>query len=216
MRFVGVTKWLMGVCAGLALAGPLAADEALRARIADVLGREQQALDVIPTRSLAALAVRPSPEARGIATRDANFEYSEAYLRSLPRATGGKQFECLAEALYFEARGESVRGLFAVAEVILNRRDSARWPNSACGVIHQGTGRKFACQFTYTCDGRPEIINDRANYERVARIARLALDGAPRDLTSGATYYHARWVSPSWARRFKRTTTIGVHHFYRP
>ena len=76
--------------------------------------------------------------------------YSEAYLRGLPVAKGGKEWACLTEALYFEARGETVKGQFAVGEVILNRVSSPSFPDTICGVINQGTGRKFACQFTYT------------------------------------------------------------------
>ena len=128
---------------------------------------------------------------------------------------GGEQWRCLAEALYFEARGESVKGQFAVAEVILNRVDSAEFPDTVCGVIHQGTGRKYACQFTYTCDGREEVIANPAAFRQVAKVARLTLDGAPRQLTDGATHYHTVAVNPRWARVFPRTTTIGVHHFYR-
>ena len=76
----------------------------------------------------------------------------------MPVATGGDQWSCLAEALYFEARGESLQGIVGVAEVILNRVDDRRYPNSLCGVVNQGTGERYRCQFTYTCDGRPETI----------------------------------------------------------
>lgn len=66
--------------------------------------------------------------------------YDKSWLATQPRATGGAQFQCLAEALYFEARGESLQGQFAVAEVIMNRVDSPRFPGSICGVVNQGTG----------------------------------------------------------------------------
>ncbi|MEY8840212.1 cell wall hydrolase, partial [Cribrihabitans sp. XS_ASV171] len=82
--------------------------------------------------------------------------YSRDWIDRLPKAEGGEQFRCLAEALYFEARGEPVKGQFAVAEVILNRVESSRYPDTFCGVIRQGTGRKYQCQFTFTCDGRAE------------------------------------------------------------
>ena len=134
---------------------------------------------------------------------------------SLPRAKGDAQWDCLAEALYFEARGESVRGQFAVAEVIMNRVDSPSFPNSVCGVIRQGTGRKFACQFTYTCDGAKEVIHEPAAYHTVSKVAKILLEGAPRSLTKGATYYHTSKVRPAWARKFAKTASIGVHYFYR-
>ncbi|WP_254919112.1 cell wall hydrolase [Oceanicola sp. 22II-s10i] len=142
-------------------------------------------------------------------------EYSRAWLSKQPRATGDSEWACLAEALYFEARGETVKGQFAVAEVIMNRVDSPAFPNSICGVIHQGTGRKYACQFTYTCDGHAEVIAEPRAYQRVAKVAAAMVAGAPRALTDGATYYHTAHVSPSWARKFALTASIGVHHFYR-
>lgn len=140
--------------------------------------------------------------------------FSKAYLRALPTAQGGKEWACLSEALYFEARGESVKGQFAVAEVILNRVSSSAFPNTICGVVNQGTGRKFACQFTYTCDGRAEVIREPKAYEMVGKVAKLMMDGRPRTLTKGATYYHTKSVRPRWARVFERTVTIGFHHFY--
>lgn len=141
--------------------------------------------------------------------------YSEATLDALPRAKGGDQWSCLTEALYFEARGETVKGMFAVAEVILNRVDDARFPGSVCGVVNQGTGQKFRCQFTYTCDGMPEKIADKRAYGRVGKVARLMLDGAARRLTDGATHYHTRAVKPKWSRVFPKTASIGAHVFYR-
>ncbi|WP_121632142.1 cell wall hydrolase [Tropicibacter alexandrii] len=142
--------------------------------------------------------------------------YSKAWLSGQPKAKGNDEWKCLAEALYFEARGETVKGQFAVAEVILNRVKSKRFPNSVCGVVKQGTGRKYACQFTYTCDGRPEAIHEPSSWERVGKIARAALTGkAPLDLTDGATHYHTTAVSPKWARKYTRITQIGVHVFYR-
>ncbi|SHE97839.1 Cell Wall Hydrolase [Ruegeria intermedia] len=142
-------------------------------------------------------------------------KYSKAWLDQLPEATGGEDLKCLAEALYFEARGESVRGQFAVAEVIMNRVESSRFPDTVCGVIRQGTGKKYQCQFTYTCDGHKEVIREKKAYERVSKVARLVLDGAGKPLTSGATHYHTTAVRPSWARVYKETARIGVHIFYR-
>ncbi|MEM8631308.1 MAG: cell wall hydrolase [Pseudomonadota bacterium] len=137
-------------------------------------------------------------------------------LDAMPVVKGGASWSCLAEALYFEARGESVAGQFAVAEVILNRVRSARFPNTVCGVINQGVnGQKYACQFTYNCDGKPEVFHEQKAYERVGKIAKMVLDQSGGDLTEGATHYHTKAVSPRWSRVYPRTTTIGVHHFYR-
>lgn len=115
--------------------------------------------------------------------------------------------ECLTEALYFEARGESVSGQRAVAEVILNRVDHPAFPNSVCKVVNQSG------QFSYK--GGNLRMRDRAAANRANRIAQEALAGAPRSLTNGATYFHTTGVRPSWSKRFTRTTKIGAHIFYR-
>ena len=142
--------------------------------------------------------------------------YNSKVLDARAPAKGDAQWACLAEAIYFEARGESLKGQIAVAEVILNRVASPKFPDTVCKVINQGTGRKYACQFTYTCDGLPEHINEPAAYERSGKVARMMLDGAPRKLSGGALFYHTTAVKPRWARKFERTARLGVHLFYRP
>ena len=122
------------------------------------------------------------------------------------RYGGADSLHCLTEALYFEARGEGRSGQRAVAEVILNRVDSRTFPNSVCGVVHQRG------QFTYNKNGR---IREKGTFVRVQKVAMAALAGAPRTLTNGATYFHARGVRPSWTKRFEKTTRIGSHTFYR-
>lgn len=203
------------IAATVTVAAPVHADDLLAARLGALLGQERQAIRMVPDARLAALTAPPPVDARDIQTAPASITYDRAFLANQPIASGGAQWQCLTEALYFEARGESVRGMFAVGEVILNRVDSGRFPNTICGVIHQGTGRRYQCQFTFTCDGNPETIHEAAAYRMVGKVARLLIDGAPRDLTHGATYYHTRNVSPRWARVFPRTVTIGSHHFYR-
>lgn len=120
-----------------------------------------------------------------------------------------RDLNCMAEAIYHEARGEGVRGQAAVAEVILNRVESRQFPSSVCGVVNQPS------QFSYTIGGR-KAIGNKAAYLRARDIARNALAGAPRVLTGGATYFHTPAVRPSWSRRFQRTVQIGQHIFYRP
>ncbi|MCX8224818.1 MAG: cell wall hydrolase [Sulfitobacter sp.] len=144
-----------------------------------------------------------------------NVEFTRNWLAEQPKASGGEQWKCLSEALYFEARGETVKGQFAVAEVILNRVKSARFPGSLCSVINQGTGKKYQCQFTYTCDGYAEVIAEPRAYTQVGKIARAVLDGKVPTLTDGATYYHTTAVKPRWSSVFTRTAQIGVHLFYR-
>jgi hypothetical protein len=142
--------------------------------------------------------------------------YDTSYLDAMPFINDGEQWRCLTEALYFEARGETVKGIFAVGEVILNRVDRPDYPNSVCGVVYQGTGKRYQCQFTYSCDGQAEVVNDKRAWARVGKAARLLMKGAaPRNLTGGATHYHTKAVNPRWSKVFPRTATIGYHYFYR-
>ncbi|TDE41041.1 cell wall hydrolase [Antarcticimicrobium sediminis] len=175
--------------------------------------REQSTLDAVPGSRLKSLlnVSRPKRD-KG---KQAPLAFSQSWLDGQPQAEGGENWECLSEALYFEARGETVKGQFAVAEVIMNRVKSARFPNSLCGVIRQGTGKRYQCQFTYTCDGHAEVISEPKAFERVSKVARAVMDGRAEDLTKGATYYHTTAVNPRWARVFEKTTRIGVHIFYR-
>ncbi len=135
-------------------------------------------------------------------------------LEGLPVAKGGSEWQCLTEALYFEARGESLIGQVAVAEVILNRKAHTRFPKSVCGVINQGAKRKTGCQFSYKCDGHKEVFAERRAYESVGKLAQLMLDGTSRDLTKGATFYHTKSVNPGWSRKLKKTAIIGEHLFF--
>ncbi|MCK4713561.1 MAG: cell wall hydrolase [Marinosulfonomonas sp.] len=187
--------------------------------LANLLGHEHSALGHVTVdrlRTITAPTVSLRPAKRGKTRAIPAISYTRQWLASQPVATGGDDWSCLSEALYFEARGESVKGQFAVTEVILNRVTSGKFPNSVCGVVNQGTGgKRYQCQFSYACDGHSDTIHDAAAYRNVGKVARAALDGAPRNLTVGATYYHTKAVSPRWSRVFTRTTSIGVHHFYR-
>ncbi len=138
-----------------------------------------------------------------------------AAIDAMPVQAGGAQWRCLTEAIYFEARGESLAGQVAVAEVILNRVDAPRYPDSICAVVGQGAERRNACQFSYKCDGAPERITETAAFERAGKIAHLLLEGRPRVLTGAATHYHATYVRPKWSRKLVRTARIDSHIFYR-
>jgi len=200
-------------------AGPVSADMVLSqsndptadlgASLRELVSAEKQAISRMSGNRLKNI-VDP-PVGREVVAR----RFNTGWIDAQPVARGGDEWACLAEALYFEARGESLRGIFAVAEVILNRVDTGRYPDTVCAVINQGTGERYGCQFSYNCDGRAETITEARAYERVGKVARLMLDGMPRDLTGGATYYHTKAVSPRWSRVFDRTVTIDAHHFYR-
>jgi spore germination cell wall hydrolase CwlJ-like protein len=137
---------------------------------------------------------------------------TEDWLMSRPEPSGDAEWKCLTEAVYFEARGESLEGQIAVAEVILNRVDSPLYPRTVCGVVKQRGGG--GCQFSYVCSGKTKM-REKAAADLAGRIARAMLDGAPRILTAGATHFHTRAVKPSWSKRFDRTARIGDHLFYR-
>jgi spore germination cell wall hydrolase CwlJ-like protein len=137
---------------------------------------------------------------------------TEDWLMSRPAPEGNAEWKCLTEALYFEARGESLEGQIAVAEVILNRVDSPLYPRTICGVVKQRGGG--GCQFSYVCHGMTKM-REKTAADRAGRVARAMLDGAPRLLTDGATHFHTRGVRPSWSKRFSRTAAIGAHLFYR-
>jgi hypothetical protein len=206
--WIGEMKMRSLLIVGLALglAAPVAVPASADTPMDQVVKQERRGLFGLSSLRLSRL-LRPEGKVEDIT-------YTREWLAGLPVAKGDEEWSCLAEALYFEARGESVKGQFAVAEVIMNRVDSPRFPNTVCGVVNQGTGRKYQCQFTYTCDGVAEVIHEKKAYENVGKVAKLALSGAPRELTEGATYYHTKAVSPNWSRKFSRTATIGVHHFY--
>jgi hypothetical protein len=125
--------------------------------------------------------------------------------------------KCLAEAVYFEARGEAVRGQMAVAQVVLNRAFSGKYPETVCGVVYQNKHRHLACQFTFACDNTKDVIREPEMWERAKKIAKAMLDGQiwlPE--VDKSTHYHAYWVRPSWVSEMKRMYKTGVHTFYRP
>ena len=142
-------------------------------------------------------------------------DWSLSKLASLPVPKSNKQMSCLAEALYFEARGEPIKGQLAVGEVVLNRVEDPRYPNSICKVVNQGTGRRFACQFTYTCDGKLETVFERDAYAISLKISKILLTTHDRKLTEGSTHYHSNYVNPKWSKNFERITKYGRHIFYR-
>jgi spore germination cell wall hydrolase CwlJ-like protein len=142
---------------------------------------------------------------------------SPAERLGLTGAALAKAQKCLANAVYFEARGEPVRGQIAVAQVVMNRVFSPFYPNDVCGVVYQNAHRHLACQFTFACDGIPDVVTEPDAYARAFRIARDMLDGRlwmPE--IAKATHYHAYWVHPDWVNEMKKMYKLGVHSFYRP
>ena len=122
---------------------------------------------------------------------------------------------CLAELIYWEARSESQDAQIAVAQVAMSRVASHHYPDTPCEVIKQGGERKYRCQFSYWCDGKPETIANREAYGQAVVIAAGVYFSLYPDLTGQATHYHADYVQPDWAKHFHQTTKIGRHIFYR-
>lgn len=171
-----------------------------KARDADVTVASRSVDARAPAKTAAKTAAKPGVAKLDLATLDA-----------LPPAKGDAEWQCLAEAIYFESRGEPLAGQIAVAEVVLNRRDSrTSFPHTVCGVTKQRG------QFSYTFDGHSDTMKSNLARSRSEKLASLMLAGHERSLTDGALYFHARSVRPGWSRRFTRTTTIGHHMFYRP
>jgi len=130
-------------------------------------------------------------------------------------------FNCLVEALYHEARSESILAMLSVANVILTRKESSNFPNTICGVVHQGKYWKGnpvrdKCHFSYWCDSRPERFTDMAGLIKSINVAEMSLKGVQVRQTVGSTHYHASYVTPKWASNpnFKSLGQVGTHIFY--
>lgn len=224
---------VLGICVATTGQTAKAADDAValeqaRAEVYEILAQESKGLTFVdPMYAIQIAGIEPPKAAKKFAlfsrkkaddkTRITKVP-TKTELKAYPFKEGDQEWACLAEALYFEARGETIQGQFAVAEVILNRRDSKRFPNTVCGVISQGAKSAKApraCQFSYKCDGAPEVFKEKRAYKRVGKVAAIVLNGFARELTKGATYYHTTHVKPRWSRKFDRTAQIGVHFFYR-
>ena len=131
---------------------------------------------------------------------------------------------CLAEAIYFESGNQSDAGRLAVGHVVLNRQEMREYPNTICDVVHQAEYRenwkgnmipvKHRCQFSYFCDGKPEIIEDSKTWNESYMLATLLVNGM-YDFTHGASHYHNDSVYPYWADHLKHTVTIDNHIFYK-
>ena len=176
--------------------------------------------DMKKTAALPQQADKPSAGESVAKKGEVNNDYhgkTPAQRLNLTGAARDKQEKCLAEAVYFEARGEAVRGQMAVAQVVMNRTFSGFYPTTPCGVVYQNKHRRLACQFTFACDGIPDVVREPDMWERARKIAAATLDGRLWLPEVGkSTHYHAYWVHPSWVREMKKMYRTGVHSFYRP
>ncbi|MCC6948140.1 MAG: cell wall hydrolase [Bradyrhizobiaceae bacterium] len=154
---------------------------------------------------------------KGVVTGDEATPKSPAERLGLAGLKRAKAEKCLADAIYFESRGEVERGQVAVAQVVINRVFSGYYPEDVCETVYQNAHRYLACQFTFACEGKKLIVNDQAAWTRATRISRDMLDGKLwLNEVGKATHYHANWVRPAWVREMRTIQRIGVHTFYRP
>lgn len=126
-----------------------------------------------------------------------------------------RDLDCLTTAVYYEARGEGQAGMQAVAQVVLNRARHAAFPQTVCGVVYQGAGRRTGCQFSFVCDGSINGRREGGAWERARRVAANALSGQVYAPVGNATHFHTTAVRPRWSSSLTRVTQVGSHIFYR-
>ena len=138
------------------------------------------------------------------------------------------EISCMAINIYHEARDQSIAGQIAVGQVTMNRVRDKRFPDTICEVVMEGPHRpswkgtgemipiRNRCQFSWYCDGKSDKIYNQKAYEEIYDISEMIVKNTLKvDITSGATHYHAYYVSPAWAKTKKRTAKIEDHIFYK-
>ena len=134
--------------------------------------------------------------------------------RGAGKARRRADLECMTDAVYYEARGESPHGQAAVAQVVMNRVKHPAFPKTVCGVVFQGAGRS-GCQFSFACDGSMKRRREAGAWERARGVAKRALVGAAGAQIGRATHFHTTAVSPFWAPSMLRVAQVGTHVFYK-
>ena len=162
---------------------------------------------VVPTLAVDTSAIQPAPVAEE-AAQDLPDSLAELVAAKTMPAELDREAECLAASVYFEAKSEPLDGQLAVAEVVLNRASSGRFPSSICGVVFQPSQFSFVRR-----NGFPPINKSSLHWKRAVAIAQIAMEDSWDSTASNALYFHARRVSPNW--RKTRVATLGNHVFYR-
>jgi spore germination cell wall hydrolase CwlJ-like protein len=165
------------------------------------------------------------------------WQYAIAMEANLLSEEAFKQELCMAKNIYHEARSDNVAGMYAVADVVLNRVNDGRYPDTVCDVVYQGPVReswktrkdetlaeedrvyypvRHMCQFSWYCDGKKDDTNDETAWALAQEIAyKIMNDNKYKGITEGATHYHATYVNPEWAQDLALVGRIGSHIFYR-
>ena len=163
--------------------------------------------------------------------------FQNAQVEELYTETNRPELYCLAQNIYFEAKSEPLAGQYAVADVVLNRVQDTRYPNTICEVVREGpikeswktkqypdlpdSERKYVpvrnkCQFSWYCDGKADAVRDSDAWRKAQEVAyRIVVEKKYRGITEGSTHYHATYVSPKWAQDYTKIAQIGAHIFYR-
>ncbi len=129
---------------------------------------------------------------------------------------GARDLDCLTQAVYYEARGETPTGQAAVAQVVLNRVRHPAFPKTICAVVFQGAGkRKTDCQFSFVCDGSMRANRDEEAWGKAQRVAARALSGVTVADIGGATHFHASRLDTQWGDGLIRVAQVGLHIFYK-
>ena len=126
-----------------------------------------------------------------------------------------RELDCLTQAVYFEARGETAAGQAAVAQVVLNRVRNPAFPKTVCGVVFQGAARRAGCQFSFACDGSMNRGRELVAWNRAQHVAARALGGTVMGAVGNATHFHTISVQPVWGPNLLRVAQVGLHVFYR-
>jgi spore germination cell wall hydrolase CwlJ-like protein len=151
---------------------------------------------------------------------DPNVKATHAWVNNpLPEVVHStREMKCLAEAIYFEARGEPEQGRIAVAQVVLNRVKNPAYPNTICSVVYQNKNMRNRCQFSFACDGIRERVTNAGAWKDAQALAKRVLDD-DRTLyiadVGASTHYHATYVKPRWSRKMTKMDKIGHHIFYK-
>ncbi len=214
VRFAGFAAAAFALVAGASYSDPAAAGETAT-RAPALFSTETQAASTMTDPNLfsrmwanVTALVAPEPEASA-PTAAPRARLDDLVLAHSGTRTGDREMECLANAVYFEARSEPIEGQLAVAEVVLNRASSGRYPTDLCAVITQ------KAQFSFIQRGRfPRADRDSLAWKKAVAIASIARRKLAGNLPSSVLWYHATYVSPSWGKRLTRQTQIGLHIFY--
>lgn len=176
-------------------------------------GWRAQAVGLMAEDGFQRVSFSASPDLRDTSALAAMKTVQPEGLRAAAR--NAREQRCLAEAIYYEARGESRTGQMAVAEVVMNRVRSSVYPDTICGVVYQGSQRDTGCQFSFTCDGSMRTKPYGRPWREANAISTQMIAGQYQPLTHRATHYHTTAVDPYWNASLIETTRIGAHVFYR-